>query len=244
MGKYINTHEGWIYYLMKEGILRFFTVLVILVVIITSAACVAPPKAGTTAGSKGSGSQSGSGSSVSETPTTPLYVTMVTPYGATPQKTAAPVPTTAPPEEWVHIYSIDQNFTFTQPIAMAYDLKNPPMVINYSLIPVNVTRNQTIFHHYGTNEETSEIIKYEIYDPLAYFEVTVRDKNTGSILVQDGFGNSNGKMYSAETNKTLKVLNQGDVLVELSGNWINANVTVQVKKAGNFDNSTNLTGLI
>jgi len=224
---------------MKEGILQLCLVLILLFAL-SSAACVAPPAAGNkSAGFWGGGSGSGSAATSSVTQT-PAYVTIVTPYGGISQKTAAPTLTTPVPEEWVHIYSIDQNFTYNKTVAVAYTLKNPPLLINFSLIPVNVTRNVTVTKHYGTDQESEEILRFEIYHPSSYFEVTVRDRNTGDILLQDGFSASNsaGKQYSSDPfNRTFRVFHYGDVLVEMNGNWVNANLTLQVLKEGNI-NST------
>lgn len=221
--------------MMKEGILRLSSVLLVLFAI-SSAACVAPPTSGNqSSGFWGSG---GSGSEVT-TPTTSGttgYVTLVTPYGWTQPVTAAPV-TTKPVEEWVHIYSVDQNFTFEKTVAVAFDLKNPPMVINFSVVPVNVTRNITVTEHYGTDAETERTFKVEQYHPLSYFEVTVRNRNDGQVVFQNGYSNSNagGRQYSADLNQTYKITKYGDLLVELRGNWANVNLTMQVEKEGNIN---------
>lgn len=222
---------------MKDGILRLGSILIILLFAISSAACVAPPTSGNqSSGFWGSGS--GSETTVPSTSTTPGYVTLATPYGWTPQPTTIPVTTTAA-EEWVHIYAIDQNFTYNKTVAVAYDLKNPPMVINFSIVPVNITRNITVTKHYGTDSETEETYKVEQFHPLSYFEVMVRNKNDGQILFQNGYSNSNagGRQYSADLNQTYKITNYGDLLIELRGNWVNVNLTMQVKKEGNI-NST------
>ncbi len=68
--------------------------------------------------------------------------------------------------------------------------------------------------------------------------MTVRNKNTGQILLEDGFGNSYGKQYSQELNQTMKIINRGTLLIEIDGNLIAATVNVSVKKEGNLGNIT------
>jgi len=222
--------------MMKEGILRFGSVILVVFLAICSAACVAPPSSGNqTSIFWGSGSGQVTTTTTSETPE---YVTLVTPYGWTPPPTSVPV-TTKAAEDWVHIYSVDQNFTYEKTVAVAYDLKNPPMVVNFSVKPVNVTRNITVTEHYGTNIETERTYQVSQFHPLAYFEVTVRNRSDGQIVFQDGYSNSNagGRQYSADLNQTYKITKYGDLLVELRGNWVNVNLTMQVEREGNI-NST------
>jgi hypothetical protein len=168
----------------------------------------------------------------------PIYVTIETPYGGTPQKTAVPTATTPPPEEWVEIFHVNRPFGYNK-TAFSFDLKNPPMVINVSLIPVNETGTKTVrVKRAGSSETTDEEVTYDRYSPYSWFDVTVRNKNTGQILLEDGFGNSYGKQYSQELNQTMKIINRGTLLIEIDGNLIAATVNVSVKKEGNLGNIT------
>lgn len=110
------------------------------------------------------------------------------------------------------------------------------MIIHFNVRPVNVTRNATIFQHWdaGPGQMTTENIEYEYFSPYSWFEVTVRNKDTGRILVQNGFGNAAGNQYSQETNRTFKVLNRGNLLVELGGNQVTATVDINVDKKDNI----------
>lgn len=109
------------------------------------------------------------------------------------------------------------------------------MVIHFSLKPVNISGTKTIVHHYGSTSETTEDVAYDYYSPYSWFEVTVRNKDTGQILGQSGFGNARGNQYPQNVNMTLKVLNRGDMHVELEGNYITATVDVSVKKKENIE---------
>jgi hypothetical protein len=228
---------------MKERFLRLCSVLIILFLAINAAACVAPASTGGTSGSKsGSGSGSGSGASGADTTPTPEYVKEVTPYGWTPPKTAAPLETTiVPTEEWITIYATDQNFTINRTMAVAYELRNPPMVINLTITPVNVTKYVEEWEHYGTKSMSKKNTSVSVYHPSSYFAVIVRDRNSGSIILDDGYSASNneGRFYPIDTTRTLKVYTTGDFLIEMNGKWIkNANVTIDVKKAGNIENAS------
>jgi len=223
---------------MDLGFKTIFPVVIIVLVI--ASACVAPPKPAPSANSStGTSSQTGAtGSAVTTTPT-PQYVTIETPF-VTPTRTMQtpdiPItPTATPvPDVWVEIYRSKQYYSYNA-TAFSFDLKNPPMIIHYYLQPVNVTGKKVIVHHYGLDIETSEEVSYERYSQYSWFEVTVRDKTTGQILAQDGFGNAKGNQYSQNVNNTIKVYNYGEVLVGLDGNLVTATVDVKVKKDKNIE---------
>jgi hypothetical protein len=143
-------------------------------------------------------------------------------------------PTATPvPDVWVEIYRTTHYYSYNS-TAFSYDLKNPPMLIHFYLQPVNQTGKKYVVKHYGTGIETTEEIAYDYYSPTSWFEVTARDKDTGQILAQDGFGSPPGNSYSQNINKTLKVFTVGEVLVELKGNRMTATVDVQVKQDKNI----------
>jgi hypothetical protein len=227
-------YEYWQYFIMVIGLGRIFPIVIILLVV--ASACVAPPKPAAS-NSSASSSKPGATSAVMTTPT-PRYVTIETPYvtpttipptaEVTATSTATPVP-----DVWVEIYRTKQYFSYNT-TAFSYDLKKPPMLIHYYLQPVNVTGKKVIVKHYGLDIETTETISYEYYSPYSWFEVVVRDKNTGQVFAQDGFGNARGNTYSQNVNKTMKVYNTGELLIELKGNLMTATVDVQVKKDKNI----------
>ncbi len=222
---------------MKIGFTRIF--LVVIIVLVVASACVAPPKPAPSANSSaGTTSQPGATGSAVMTVPTPQYVTIETPYvtpSQTPQMTdTTATPTPIPvPDEWVEIYRTTQYYSYNA-TAFSYDLKNPLMLIHFYLKPVNVTGKKYIVRHYGMDIEKTDEVTYDYYSPISWFEVTARDKNTGRILAQDGFGSPPGNSYSQEVNKTMKVFNSGELLVELKGNRITAKVDVNVKKDKNI----------
>jgi hypothetical protein len=225
---------------MRKVIKSIFPIVIIVFVIVS--ACVAPP-APSSSGTPPSGgtSQPGApGATQSPVATVPtfMYVTIetayVTPKTTTPTPQITTVPTTIPPPVvWVEIYRSKQYFSYNK-TAFSFDLKNPPMLIHYYLQPVNVTGKRIISTHSGTSIEKTEEVSYNYYSPYSWFEVTVRNKDTGQILVQNGFGNSYGKQYSQNVNQTIKVNNQGNLHIELEGNLITATVDVKVEKGENI----------
>ena len=222
---------------MKIEFTRIFPVIIILLVV--ASACVAPPKQAPSANSStGTSSQPGvTGSAVTTVPT-PQYVTIETVYVPPIRTMQTPdiptTPTATPvPDVWVEIYRITHYYSYNA-TAFSYDLKNPPMVIHFSLQPVNVTGKKVIVKHYGLDIEKTEEVSYDYYSPTSWFEVTARDKNTGQILAQDGFGNPPGNSYSQNVNKTLKVYTIGELLIELKGNRMTATVDVKVKQDKNI----------
>jgi hypothetical protein len=116
--------------------------------------------------------------------------------------------------------------------AFSFSQKNPPMFINYTVIPKNVTVNRV---YTDSNTKKTRTLTYSDYSTASWFEVTVRDSATKETVFQDGFGESKG--YPMYLSRTLKILKSGDLTVEFRGNDIRASTTVWVKPQGNFDES-------
>lgn len=116
------------------------------------------------------------------------------------------------------------SFSFTQ--------KNPPMFINYTVIPKNVTVNRA---YTDPNTDKTKTLTYSDYSTSSWFEVTVRNKATGEVVLQDGFGASKG--YPLYLSRTLKVLKSGDFEIVFNGNDIRAAVNVWIKPHGNVEES-------
>jgi len=116
--------------------------------------------------------------------------------------------------------------------AFTFNQKNPPMYINYTVIPKNVTVNKVFTDNFDKKTKT---LTYSDYSPQSWFEITVRNNATKEIYLQEGFGETKG--YSRYLSRTLKVLKGGDLLVELRGNDILASTSIWVKPIGNFEES-------
>lgn len=116
------------------------------------------------------------------------------------------------------------SFSFTQ--------KNPPMFINYTVIPKNVTVNRVFT---DPNTKQTKTLTYSDYSQSSWFEVTVTNKVTGEVILKDGFGAGRG--YPTYLSRTLKVLRNGDFDIKFNGNDITATVNVWIKPHGNVEES-------
>lgn len=208
-----------------------------LIALLILAGCVAPPKETSTAGTSNTNSHSGASPVATTTPPlTPtsgaVYVTVVTPTPAftsniEPQGYSEFTTLTMPPEDRsCRIFTHTQTFTHNG-TAFTFDLKNPPMYITYKVTPSEIAVRKVSTHSIN---KTEYLLKYNTYDPLSYLEITVKNKETGEIYLQDGFGTD----YAEYTTRTLKVLNSADMYIEIKGNQIKGTIEVWVKPVGNF----------
>ena len=224
---------------MKEKILYLVCTVALLAMIVISG-CVAPPNE-----SLSSPTYTYNPEATTQAPNqSNSYVTEVPLYVDTQNVAANQTPTLGyhtftsptplPEEKSCRIYTTTQTFMYNGS-AFTFNLKNPPMYINYTVIPTNITVNQAGTSQYLTKEDVT--YQYSTYDPQSYFEITVRNRTSGKIYLQDGFGTK----YTTYLNNTLKVLNSDDMLIEMKGNKITATASFWVKPSGNFDDPTNMT---
>ena len=217
---------------------------ILIVVALLVAGCVTPPK-GTTSSTNNAGYYS-TQAAETETTSSSSYVTEVTPFGTTAAPSAQgtsvnPYATSTPiaADQSCLIYLNKQYYSYNT-TAITFDLKNPPMYINYTVVPFNITVNKVAPSRTGSKSSDVITITYSDFAPYSWFQITVRDKTSGKILLQDGFGRQQG--YGVYTSATLKpILSSGDVQVEMYGNNITATTGIWVKPVGNFDDSQNKT---
>jgi|GEM_PF-587762 hypothetical protein len=215
---------------MKERYLHLvFSLAMILLLAI--AGCIAPPTENSTA--LGLNNAKGSAANVTGTPVYVSEVTLAdyTPPGTTSSGyseflTATPIPADI-------TCRIHQKSMFgMNGSAFTFDLKNPPMYINYAVVP----KNETVTRVYTDNfDKKTKTLIYSDYSLQSWFEVTVRDNATREIILQDGFGAAKG--YPTYLNRTLKIMKNGDLLIEFRGSNIQSSTTVWVKPIGNFEES-------
>lgn len=203
-----------------------------LIALLTVAGCVAPPEASTTGpvdlydpNQFKTETTGGAGTS--------RFVTEATPFMTPPPTTlgySVIASQTLPPEDAACLFNlIPVSWKFeANKTAFAFDLVNPPMYINYSITkPFNITQTKLVTDKNG--KET--LLKYERPNPAAYMVITIRDRDTGDILMQDGYG----QKYSYFTNNTdMKLMKGGNLLVEVSGYNVTGAVGFWAKPSGNF----------
>ena len=217
-------------------------VLVMVVAVVLAAGCIQPPKS--SSGSSSSGSSSGSGSAsgtagvkstqgavTSNDPTNSsnatMYLTPVTPYQTA--TTAPPHAPVFPPEQlganetYLVLYNATLPFMYNT-VAYAYNLTNPPLYIDFSVKPKMITDKKAYTSRTGSKEEGEVTTTYA--SPSSWFEVTVRDRETGAIILQDGYG----KTFGSETAKEVLVRKGGDLQLDFRGNEANVTITLKVKQ--------------
>ena len=210
--------------------------LVALIFILAVSGCISPPKeaplnATTTTKTKTNAIVP---TPIVTTVPTPVYVNIETPYPTPTVAYWTITPIVSPiKDDYVVIYSIKNQAYSYNKSAVSFDLKNPPMQIDFIVSNTNITRNMSAMSRVLKNEWTVYNVEYP--DPVAYFEVTVREKSTNNIILQDGFGQS--KQYGTENRRHLTVYRAGNYIIEFDGNKLTANVDLSVKREGNINQS-------
>ena len=113
-------------------------------------------------------------------------------------------------------------------VAYAYDLTNPPLIIDFNIKPRIDTR--TIWYESKNGSYDSNLNRADVFvttpqlSPNAWFEVIVRDKSTGTIVLDDGFG----KTFGGDTKRTVSVRSSGTYQIDMSGNEVNVTVRMYI----------------
>jgi len=151
------------------------------------------------------------------TPTlTPVAVTPATPYPTeTPTEPQSPTyrrpPEPEPPRNFTTVYvdTFKPNYTT---FAWTYTLTEPPMIIALDIVPEYASHTKTTTSQYGSKEE--ETVTAEYISPTSWMEITIRNRDTGDVVAQDGFN----RVYSTELHREVFVRHAGTLLIELTGN--------------------------
>jgi hypothetical protein len=138
-----------------------------------------------------------------------------------------PVPVT---DNYFTIYSMDSQPAQQNIPYILYDLVNPPLVIDYSVTPLNVTEVKKLDYKIMATEHHENVSINRPYES-SWFSVIVRDNVTGSVVMEDGYG----KTYTQEPAKQLVVYKGGNYRFEFSGGSAIVNLTMKVKKEGNIE---------
>jgi hypothetical protein len=107
--------------------------------------------------------------------------------------------------------------------AYTYPLKSPPLLIDYTLTVPNITKTRVIADPV-TGDDKTVPITYP--DPIAFFEVSVRDTETNRVIARDGYGGQ----YDVKFSKKIWVRYPGTYIIEFSGNRCTAEVDFLVPK--------------
>ncbi len=216
---------------MRWGILIGIMLIAALVM---TPGCVTPQKDGTNKSTSSVATET-PGPAVTVTPTpTPLppeagSLREVTPYreaSAGRSTGVAPTPgLDTPDESYVEIFH--NTTTFVQgPVAYAYDLGQPPMIITLHITPNQTERDIFITNRSQSKKGDDEIIKVTGDSPDAWMLATVRDLNTGAVVLQEGFG----KTYSSDRDRRLVIRTSGAYQIDFNGGAMKLDISMKVKR--------------
>jgi hypothetical protein len=167
------------------------------------------------------------------------YIAVVTPItkdsenSPTYRSIAAPTPTQET-DTYAHIYSSNLSYYHgEEATAVAFDVKEPPLVITYRVIPMitddsKIVKNQT--SSAKKEGKIDELVNSTYISPDSVFTVTVYDRKSGGELSQDGFGAGYGQF----TDKTFIVRDAGSYIIQFDGKFVDAYVDMQLKREGNL----------
>ncbi|WP_317065041.1 hypothetical protein [Methanoculleus caldifontis] len=205
---------------------KSFSVAAVLILLLASAGCAELPPSG-----ESGWSGLFSPSETQEIPPAgepdPGYLTPATPYPTPTSSRTSPTLSQAPqasptPEPYVIIYNRTTQFNATHTVeAFSFNLTAPPLLIEFKVEPEMVTRIIEAKSDY----EKKQYKEYKQTFPSedAWFKVTVRERGSGRIVAEDGFG----KLYSADTRKQVFIGRHGDFLIELTGNKAKVHVVMR-----------------
>lgn len=157
----------------------------------------------------------------------PGYLTPATPYPTATGTMAGPTlsrPTETPPtpDPYVTLYDKTTEFGPAHPRdAYSFNLTKPPLIIEFDVEPKMVTREKHTTSDYGNKKDI--VVKQEYPSEDSWFTVTVRDRESGKIVAEDGFG----KGFGTATDKRMYIGKYGDYLIELAGNEAKVHITMR-----------------
>jgi len=165
------------------------------------------------------------------------YISIVTPIvtAAADQSISRVLPTATVTREndaYVYIYSGNLSYlSGGSPTAMALDVNEPPLVINYRVFPVNVTDSKVVVNSSRKKELRTDIIVNSTNpSPDASFTITVFDRDSGQKISQDGYG----YLYGNVPEKTFVIRKAGKFIVQFEGFLTEAHVDMLLKREGNI----------
>jgi len=155
----------------------------------------------------------------------PGYLTRVTPYPTVTSSMTSPtlsnLPVVTPtPDTYVTLYNRTAWFVWTTE-AFAFDLTVPPLLIDFKVEPKMITREVRAKSDYKDRKD--ETYRQTFPSEDSWFKVTVRDRNSGVIVAENGFG----KLYSADARKQIYVGQSGNYQIDLTGNDVKVYVLIR-----------------
>ena len=131
------------------------------------------------------------------------------------------------PKEYVTIFKNNLSHNLENSYKISFDLKNPPMVIRYKVIPHNITDVKWFEPRDSAEKIDTAIVNRP--DEFAWFELKVY--NESGLYDQQGWG----RLYGIPlTTQEIVIRNPGMYQIEFSGRNVIVSSEVLVKKEGNI----------
>ncbi len=159
------------------------------------------------------------------------YVTVEPKDVATPEK-SRDITSKIPRRDFsnfVTIYSLNKKEVNQNLPYVSFYLATPPLIIDYDVTPVNITDVKEIEYKIIATEYDVLLSINRPYENT-WFKVIVRDKETGEIVAEDGFG----KTYALESPRQLVLYKGGNYQFEFTGQYAYVDLSMKVKKEGNI----------
>ena len=132
-------------------------------------------------------------------------------------------------EGYVTIYSLTgQKLSQVLPL-VSFSLLNPPLVIDYNVTPSRAVDIKYMEYKEMTTTHKENLVINRPYEDT-WFMVIVRNKDTGEIVTEDGFG----RTYSFQSPRQLVLRECGNYSLEFTGDYGNLDLSMKVKQEGNF----------
>lgn len=130
-------------------------------------------------------------------------------------------------EGLVNVFTLtNENFPTDFP-RISLKLAKPPLVIDYTVSPLDSLDIKYIEHKEIRTMHKENISIFRTYEN-SWFMVIVRDKDTGEIVGEDGFG----RVYCMDNQRQLVVRSCGNYSVEFEGEDVTVNLTMSVPDGG------------
>ncbi len=166
-------------------------------------------------------------------PTVP-YVSVVTPIqtsneGTIPTYVMPAAQTSTDQNDYMAIYSNNLAFITDSPTAVAFNVGNPPLLINYTVTPTTTVDYNYYYNHTATQAGTWMYDNVTRPSEHAWFTITIYDKDTGKQVDQSGYGG----IYGWTPQNTYSLRKSGNFLIQFDGENANVLVNMFLSKEGN-----------
>lgn len=138
-----------------------------------------------------------------------------------------PAPST---QDYFTVYSMnDQEVLMALPY-VSFTLVNPPLVIEYDITPFNITDVKDVDYKIIKTVYNEKLSINRAYEQT-WFKVVVRDRDTGKVVLEDGYG----KTYGLIATHRVALYKGGNYRFEFTGEYATVDLTMKVKKEGNIN---------